>query len=331
MLLAGDIGGTKVNLAIYSPEGGPKDPLHEKTFSSAKYSSLESVVEDFLKQTDQSVEYAAFGVAGPVIEGCADITNLDWEISEAHIKDELGLESVLLLNDLTATASAIPYLDENDHEYIAQGEAEPEGTIAVIAPGTGLGEAYLTWDGQRYRAHPSEGGHVDFAPTSALEFGLLRFLMDRFGHVSYERICSGSGIPNIYQYFKVTGYAPEPEWLKEKLESVDDPTPIIMEAGISHIPECELCRATINTFVTALGAETGNVALKFLATGGIYLGGGIPPRILPLLKSEKFYYSYRNKGRFEDILEKIPVTVILNPKAALIGAAAVGLQRLQGT
>jgi glucokinase len=331
MLLAGDIGGTKVNLAIFSPEKGPKDPLHEKTYPSAKYENLESVVEDFLKQTGQSIEHAVFGVAGPVIEGCADVTNLDWEISEAHIKDVLGLESVLLLNDLTATASAIPYLDQDDHEYIAQGEAEPEGTIAVIAPGTGLGEAYLTWDGQHYRAHPSEGGHVDFAPTSALEFGLLRFLMDRFGHVSYERICSGSGIPNIYQYFKVTGYAPEPEWLKEKLEIVDDPTPVIMEAGLSHTPECELCRATINTFVTALGAEAGNVALKFLATGGIYLGGGIPPRILPLLKSEKFYYSYRNKGRFEDILEKIPVTVILNPKAALIGAAGVGLQRLQQT
>jgi len=326
MLLAGDIGGTKTNLAIFSPEDGPRAPLAEATFPSADYPSLEALVREFLSQVDLKVERASFGVAGPVMAGRATITNLPWVMEETQLQEALNLSSIRLLNDLAAIAHAVPFLKPADLHTVNVGQPDTSGAMAVIAPGTGLGEAFLTWDGMRYRAHASEGGHADFAPTNPFEVELLRYLQDCFEHVSYERVCSGRGLPNIYTYLKDSGYADEPAWLTEQLAAADDPTPVIVNTALDSERPCELCVATLNAFVSILGAEAGNLALKVLASGGVYLGGGIPLRILPALKDRRFLEAFRRKGRMSDLLARVPVHVILNPKVALLGAACYGLE-----
>jgi glucokinase len=326
MLLAGDIGGTKTNLAVFSAQAGPRAPLAEATFSSARYPSLDVLVREFLSPVDVKVEQASFGVAGPVVAGRATITNLPWVIDETQLQAALNLSFVRLLNDLEAIAHAVPFLESDDLYTLNEGQPAPEGTIAVIAPGTGLGEAFLTWDGSRYRPHASEGGHTDFAPNNPLEADLLHYLQRRFEHVSYERVCSGVGLPNIYAFLKDSGYADEPAWLAEELAAADDPTPIIANAALNGERPCQLCVATLDTFVSVLGAEAGNLALKVLASGAVYLGGGIPRRILPALKHERFMGAFRRKGRLSDLLARIPVHVILNPKVALLGAACHGLE-----
>jgi glucokinase len=282
------------------------------------------LVCEFLSQVDVEVERASFGVAGPVVAGRASITNLPWVMDEEQLQAALHLSSVRLLNDLAAIAHAVPFLESADLHTLNEGQPAPDGNIAVVAPGTGLGEAFLTWDGSRYRPHASEGGHADFAPTNPLEIELLRYLHDRFEHVSYERVCSGRGLPNIYAFLKDSGYADEPAWLAEELAAADDPTPVIVNTALAR--ECELCVATLDTFVSILGAEAGNLALKVLASGGVYLGGGIPPRILPALEQGPFMQAFRNKGRMSDLLVRFPVHVILNPKVALLGAACHGLE-----
>lgn len=326
MLLAGDIGGTKTNLGIYSAEKGPREPTAEAMFPSQKYPSLETLAGEFLSQVTLKVDSASFGVAGPVVKGQAKITNLPWVIEEAQLRKSLNLTWVRLLNDLEAIAYGVPLLERGDLHTLNEGAPIPRGTLAVIAPGTGLGEAFLTWDGLRYRAYPSEGGHADFGPNSPLEIDLLRYLHEKMGHVSYERICSGQGLPNVYAYLKETGYADEPVWLAEQLNSADDPTPVIVSAALDTEKPCELCRATLGVFVSALGAEAGNLALKVMATGGVYLGGGIPPRMVPALEKGRFMESFTRKGRFSELVSRIPVHVILNPKIALIGAAFHGLE-----
>jgi glucokinase len=326
MLLAGDIGGTKTNLAVFSPEDGPRAPLAEATFPSADYPSLEALVHEFLGQVSLPVERASFGVAGPVVASRATVTNLPWLMEETQLQEALNLSSVRLLNDLNAIAHAVPFLEPADRHTLNAGQQAHDGAMAVVAPGTGLGEAFLTWDGTRYRPHASEGGHADFAPTNPFEVELLRYLQDRFERVSYERVCSGRGLPNIYAYLKNSGYADEPAWLTEQLAAADDPTPIIVNAALDSQRPCELCVATLNAFVSILGAEAGNLALKVLASGGVYLGGGIPPRILPALEEERFMEAFRRKGRMSDLLARVPVHVILNPKVALLGAACHGLE-----
>jgi glucokinase len=326
MLLAGDIGGTKTNLAVFSPEAGPRAPLAEATFPSADYPSLEALTLEFLSQVDLPVERASFGVAGPVAAGRAEITNLPWVMAETPLQEALNLLSVRLLNDLASIAHAVPFLEPDDLHTLNEGQPVPGGAIAIVAPGTGLGEAYLTWDGSRYRPHASEGGHTDFAPNNPLEVELLRYLQDRFEHVSCERVCSGRGLPNIYAYLKDSGYADEPAWLAEQLAAADDPTPVIVNTALSRERPCELCVATLNTFVSILGAEAGNLVLKVMATVGVYLGGGIPPRILPALEGKRFLEAFQRKGRMSDLLARVPVHVILNPKVALLGAACYGLE-----
>jgi len=323
MLLAGDVGGTKTNLAVYSLELGPRAPLTEETFPSDAYASLEDVVSEFLTRLDQEISRASFGVAGPVVAGRAKITNLPWEMSEDHLEKTLGFP-VRLLNDLEAIAYAVPFLEPEDIETLNEGEVAQNGAIAIIAPGTGLGEAYLAWDGSRYRAYASEGGHADFAPNNALETDLLCYLRDRLGHVSYERVCSGQGIANIYAFLKDGGHE-EPDWLAERLAAADDPTPIIVDVALGE-EACPICTTALSVFASILGAEAGNMALKVLATGGVYLGGGIPPRVLPVLKQDGFMEAFRYKGRFSDLLARVPVHVILNPKSALLGAACYGLE-----
>ncbi len=324
MLLAGDIGGTKTKLAIFSTESGPRVPLAEATFPSSRYASLEAIVQEFMAKVNYPVDHACFGVAGPVVAGRATITNLPWVIDESQLQTELKIPSVRLLNDLEAIAHAVTLLQPGELRTLQQGQAVPNGNIAIIAPGTGLGEAFLTWDGSAYQTQKSEGGHADFAPTNEFEIGLLRYLLPRFEHVSYERVCSGKGIPNVYAYLADHGYTDELASLHEQLTEAEDQTPIIVNAAMDGTSR--RCIDTVNTFVSILGSEAGNLALKVFATGGIYIGGGIPPRILPFLEHGQFLQALRRKGRFVKMLEDMPVHIILNPSIALFGAASHGLE-----
>ena len=326
MLLVGDIGGTKTNLALVSAGRGLEFPLAEATFPSRQYPSLEAMVHAFLAGADWVVKAACFGVAGPVVGGRAVTTNLPWIVDERELEVALGLSSVYLLNDLDAIAQAVPRLQADDLETLHSGEPTPNGPIAVLAPGTGLGQAFLTWGPEGYQSHPSEGGHVDFAPTDALQSEMLRYLWRRFEHVSYELVCSGRGLPNIYAFLKESGYAREPDWLAEELAGAADPTPIIVGAALEGKRPCELCQKTLDLFISILGAKAGNLALQVMATGGVYLGGGIPPKILPALRDGRLLKSFVGKGRFSDLLARVPIHVILNPKAALLGAAWHGFE-----
>jgi glucokinase len=331
MLLAGDIGGTKTTLAVFTGDDGLKSPVLERTFPSQDYLRLEDILEEFLGELGDRPAYAVLGVAGPVVEGRARVTNLTWVIDAAHLKAQFAFSAVHLLNDLQAIAEGVTILDADDLEILHTGKPVSTGTIAIIAPGTGLGEAFLTWNGRRYEAHPSEGGHTNFGPLDELQLDMLRYLMRRFGHVSYERVCSGSGLPNIYAFLKDGGYGQEPEWLAERLAATNDPTPVIVTAALDEEMPCDLCRRTLEIFVSILGSEAANLALKVMATGGLYIGGGIPPRIVSLLKTERFSRPFFNKGRLSSVLSDVPVYVILNPRVGLLGAArhALQLQREQ--
>jgi glucokinase len=320
MLLAGDIGGTKTNLALFEVEG-ELEPQVELTYRSRDYPNLKAVVAEFLSDTKASVDRAVFGVAGPVVGGKSSTTNLPWVISEDTLRESMGVEKVKLLNDLEATAHGVLHLKEDDL-YTLNDEPTRSGTKAVIAPGTGLGEAVIFFRDGHYHVLPSEGGHTDFGPNNLFEIELLRYLLGKFGHVSYERICSGRGIPHIYEYLKVNHYADELPEVAEALRKADDPTPVIVEKAMEG--DCELSIAALNAFVSILGAEAGNLVLKVMAMGGVYVGGGIPPRILSKLKDGTFMASFVNKGRFADTLSHVPVHIILNPKTALLGAAAYG-------
>ncbi|NUQ36346.1 MAG: glucokinase [Caldilineales bacterium] len=326
MLLAGDIGGTKTILALYARDSGPRQPLFERIYASGQYTSLTRIVQEFLAEQPESIEAACFGVAGPVIQGQAEITNLPWVITTQNLQETLGVEPVLLMNDLQAIANAVPALVSQDLFTLNAGRPVLGGAMAVIAPGTGLGEAYLTWDGSRYHAYASEGGHTDFGPNNTIELEMLRWLQQRMDHVSYEWVCSGKGIPNIYAFLKDSGLAEESPAVAAQLVAASDPTPVIVNAALREEGRCQLSAATLEIFVSILGAEAGNLALKVLATAGVYVGGGIPPRILPALREQRFMQSFLRKGRFSDVLYRVPVHVILNPRAALLGAAHYGLE-----
>ena len=327
MLLAGDIGGTKTVLALYSPETGPRRPLIKETFPSRRFDSLEAIIATFLEKHTQEITHAAFGVAGPVVKDRAQITNLPWLLSEQRLAGTFNLEAVHLLNDLEAVATAVPILQQEDIRTLNEGENNPQGAIGVIAPGTGLGEAFLVWRAGQYHAFPSEGGHADFAPTDETQIALLSYLQAKHQHVSYERVCSGIGIPNLYAFFQESGHYPEPAWLREQIMAADDPTPLIVQAAQQE--RAAIATAALNLFINILAGEAGNLALKILATGGIYLGGGIPPRILPQLEASDFTASFIRKGRFSDLLQRVPVHVICNSQAALLGTAHDGLTMME--
>ncbi|MGH2442960.1 MAG: glucokinase [Chloroflexota bacterium] len=326
-LLAGDIGGTKTVLAVFSDRLDVRKPLAQSVFSSAKFPSLEAMVREFLHDTGSRVQRASFGVAGPVVDGTARVTNLPWVMDEKRLSDSLSIPRVTLLNDLEAIAHGVPYLEAKDTHSLNTGRAIEDGTLAVVAPGTGLGEGFLTWEGRRYRVHASEGGHADFAPVDELQLELLRYLLARDEHVSYERVCSGIGIPNIFAFLRDRGKDEVPGDLAQNVDSASDPTPVIVQAGLAS--EHGICASTLDIFVAILGAEAGNMALKVMATGGVYLGGGIPPRVLKLLQKPRFMESFLSKGRFNSLLRDIPVHVILHPQIALLGAAYHGLEVVQ--
>jgi len=328
MLIAGDIGGTKTLLALYDAEQGPRRPVAVAEFASARYQGLESMVEEFLGRQRATARAACFDVAGPVIDGRAQLTNLPWVVEERALCSKLGLGSATLLNDLQAIAHAVPHLHADELRTIKPGRAQPRGAMAVIAPGTGLGEAFLVWSGSEYVACASEGGHADFAPGDELQMELLRYLRERHARVGYERVCSGMGLPNIYDFLRDSGRAAESTSLAAELAKTTDRTPLIVDAALRAPVGDPLCALTLRSFVSILGAEAGNLALKVLATGGVYIGGGIAPRILPRLEDGVFAQAFVNKGRFAGMLEAVPVHVIV-ARAALLGAAIYGLRQLR--
>src|ERR1700720_3331962 len=277
MLIAGDIGGTKTELAIFSNESGPHSSLAQVKVHSADYPSLEAIVKEFLAKVDKPVDRACFAVAGPVIGGRVKTTNLPWMIEDRSLARELNLnlKSVFLINDLEAIARVVPILRPSDVITINGGEAVPRGAIAVIAPGTGLGESFLTWDGSRYLAHSSEGGHSDFAPADERQIRLLEYMLKLFDHVSFEHVCSGIGIPNIYRYLRDVEHLTEVPEVAKLVDAAGDPSVVIINQAIDPTNASKLCAATIDLFVSILAAEAGNLAVKFLATGGVYLAGGV--------------------------------------------------------
>lgn len=319
MILAGDIGGTKTVLALYGAEDPIDRPFRSQKFASGSYDALEPIIAEFLRGIEPTPRVGAFGIAGPIQGRRVQTTNLPWLIDADELERRFHFRAVDLLNDLQATASAVPFLLADDICTLSAGAPVPQGPIAVIAPGTGLGMALMVPTDDGYRALPSEGGHSSFSPVTADEVGLLTFLQDRFGHVSFERICSGSGLPNIYDYLLGTGRYEEPDWLREQLATTADRTPIIVTAAMEQ--RAPLCAATLDLFVTTLASAIGNVALLTLPTGGIYLGGGIPPRILARLRHRDFLERIVSKGRSRGLIERFPVHVILDAQAALHGAA----------
>ena len=327
MILAGDVGGTKTILALFTVENGVTGgALHETRFESGRYSSLEAIIVEFLRQTGAKPEAASFGVAGPVQEQHARITNLPWTISAETIRSSFPIPQVFLLNDLEAIATAVPHLAAEDVSTLNPGKPVAKGNIAVIAPGTGLGTAFLVWTGERYRACASEGGHTAFSPRNMLQIELLKYLQGRYGHVSFERICSGSYLPNIYDFFIAQNNYPEPTWLQEELAQAGDRTPVIVHNALEQ--KADICEATLDMWVHVLGTLIGNMAVSLLPTGGIYLGGGIPPRILKRLQQPDFLSAITDKGRFSALCTGMPVHVILDPKVALHGAAWHALEKI---
>jgi glucokinase len=327
MLIAGDIGGTKTDLAIYSPESGPHKPLAETEVHSADYDSLQDAVRQFLAQVKLSVDVASFDVAGPVINGHVKTTNLPWVLDEDTLARDLSLKAAHLMNDLEAVARAVPALRAEDIITLNKGEPVTNGAIAIIAPGTGLGESFLTWDGSQYVAHGSEGGHADFAPTDERQMRLLHYLLPRFGHVGVERVCSGIGVPNLYEFLRDKEKIPEQPEAAQLIASAKDHTKAIVEAAFDPEHPSELCLATVDLLVSILASEAGNLALKVLATGGVYMAGGIALHLMKQLQKPQFVEAFTRKGRFADLMERMPIHIITT-RAALVGAAAFGLQSL---
>lgn len=317
-ILSGDIGGTKTELALYHTDGNPRNPERKVRFASQQYGALEEILAEFLSGAEIQLARACFGVAGPVVSGHAQITNLPWSLESQALQAMLNAP-VTLINDMDAIADMVAHIDPQDCATLHPGEPVEHGPRGIIAPGTGLGEGFLVWAEGRYRSFGTEGGHTDFGPRGELQIALLEYLQERYRHVSYERVCSGIGIPNLYEFLRDTGRYTEPEWLRAALAKADDPTPVISQAA--EAGNCALCEATFDLFIAILGSEAGNLALKLLATGGIYLAGGIPRRILSRLHKPGFYQAFINKGRFSEILSRIPLHVVTHTDAALIGAA----------
>ncbi len=315
MILAGDIGGTKTHLAFFSEE---KKIVSEDTFASKKYASLAEIVKEFTAKHRISVTKACFGIAGPIINGRCETPNLPWVIETSELQKELNTKSVWLLNDLLANAYGLTCLNEKEFFVLNAGDARAEGNQALVSAGTGLGEAGLYWDGKKHHPFSGEGGHADFAPRDEMEMELMRYLKEQFEHVSYERVLSGPGLYNIYRFLIDLGLEKASDEVT-RAQAEGDPPKVIAELGLKK--ESAACQKALEWFVSIYGAEVGNAALKFLALGGIYIGGGIAPKILDALKSGAFMESFLNKGRFRTVLDKIPVKVILNPNTALLGAA----------
>jgi glucokinase len=319
MILAADIGGTSSRIGLFEVNAGRLHAVTERIYASGGHRGLDEIVRAFLSTHPQQVDHAGFAVAGPVIGGRVETPNLSWTVDAQELARDLSLPSVGLLNDLEANAHGIPALKDKDFLVLNQGSPDAAGNRAVISAGTGLGEAGIYWDGREYHPFAGEGGHTDFAPRTDTEVALLHHLRGIFGgHISWERVVSGPGLAGIYEFLRDRGHGAEPPWLRDALRAGDPPAVISRAAQEGTSP---LCAEAVDLFVSAYGAEAGNLALKLFATGGVYLGGGIAPKIAAALKRGTFMEAFVAKGRLQGLLEAIPVRVILNDRTALLGAA----------
>jgi glucokinase len=318
MILAGDIGATNSRLAFFAERGGRLEPVVEETYPSRDHANLETIVKQFVSAHDLPIDVACFGIAGPVRHGRSETTNLPWVVDARELARALHIRVVGLLNDLEAHAYGIAMLAPEDFVTLNQGAPDASGNAAVIAAGTGLGEAGLYWDGQWHRPFAGEGGHTSFAPCDPLQMELLSFLSHEFGHVSWERVLSGPGLHNIYRFLRDTGRGEEPDWLTREMQQHDPPA-VISQAALAGT--IALCRRALDLFVRLYGAEAGNLALKIMATAGVYVGGGIAPKIIQKLTDSTFMDAFVAKGRLKPLLQEIPVRIIMNDKVALLGAA----------
>lgn len=326
-LISGDIGGTKTRLALVDVEGSRVTLIHEQTYSSRQFTDFADILADFASQVSLP-EAAAFGIAGQIHGRMARTTNLDWVIDAAALEARFGFRHISLLNDLEATAWGIAAFGEKDFVTLHAGEPGAQGNRAVIAAGTGLGEAGLYWDGQRHCPYATEGGHVSFSPASPDEFALLNYLQPRYGHVSWERIVSGMGIVNLHDFLRQYRRTPAPRWLEDEISAGDGAAAI---SGAALSQRDPVCVETMQCFVRLYGSEAGNLALKSMSRGGLFVGGGIAPKILPLFQSGEFIAAFLNKGRMRPLLERMPVKVILNDRTALFGPALYASKLLSQT
>ncbi|HEY1986115.1 MAG TPA: glucokinase [Terracidiphilus sp.] len=319
MILAGDVGGTKVHLALYDFTDGNLKYTREERFPAKDYSGLEAIVKEFVG-TDK-VTAACFGVPGPVRNGRLRLTNLPWTLDSRELVASLGIQHVFLINDLEANGYGIAELTPDQIYTLSEGDPSQTGNRALIAAGTGLGEGLLMWNGRLHIPYPSEGGHADYSPRNEDEIDLLRFLKQKYnGRISWERVVSGMGMTGIYEFLREVRGVEEPAWLAAQIAEASDPNSVITEMGLAA--KSEICEKTLDMFVSAYGAEAGNLALKVLSVGGLYIGGGIGPRILDKLKDGTFLKAFTDKGRLSQLLINMPVRVILESRAAVLGAAA---------
>jgi glucokinase len=325
MILAGDVGGTKVHLALYNFAGGRLAAVRDCKFPAHEFATLDEVVKAFLAQGSEQkdeIVAACFGCPGPVRDGRLKLTNLPWTLDERELEKSVGIKHIFLINDLEANGYGIPELAPDKVFTLHEGDAAAVGHRGLVSAGTGLGEALLIWDAktQRHRPLASEGGHCDFAPRDDRDVALLQYLRRTLkGRVSFERVVSGIAIKGVYEFLRDDQKMDEPAWLRERMEK-EDPNAVIGQCGEDG--SSEICAETLRIFVSAFGAEVGNVALKVLAVGGMYVGGGIAPKILKTMQSGVFTKSFLDKGRLSPLLEAMPVRVILDETCALLGAAA---------
>ncbi|HEY4900094.1 MAG TPA: glucokinase [Terriglobales bacterium] len=320
MILAGDIGGTNARLAAFETEGNRLRCVVEKIYASREHNGLPEIVADFVRTEGIPAQSACFGVAGPVRGGRSKISNLPWVIDSRELAAQLKLRTVGLINDLEALAYGIDALEGKDFVILSEGSNDAEGNIAVVSAGSGLGEAGLYWDGFRHHPFACEGGHTEFAPKNEVEIELLQYLMKKYGnqHVSYERILSGPGVKNVYEFLRDTSKEEEPAWLKEQLAAAPDVPALISELALSK--KAPICDRTLSIVVSVFGSEAGNCALKLMGTGGIYVAG-IAGKIVAKMKEPAFMESFLDKGRMKSLLEAIPIKIVLNDDSGLIGAA----------
>jgi glucokinase len=318
MILAGDIGGTNARLAYFQPQNGRFQLISERVFPSRDHRGLGEIVTQFLDESGTRPEAACFGIAGPVRNGRVETSNLPWVIEQSVLANQIHLAATLLINDLEASAWGIGALGTEDLVTLNPGAGSVAGNQAVVAPGTGLGEAGLFWDGSRHHVFACEGGHTDFAPRGELQIELLRYLTAKFGHVSYERILSGPGLVNVYEFLCASGCGKESAELSAAMET-GDPAAAISQAALSG--KDSLAGKALDLWIAVYGAETSNLGLKIMSTGGLFLAGGISPKILPKLKGSLFMEAFLDKGRMRPLIEAMPVHVVTNEKAGLLGAA----------
>jgi len=327
LILAGDVGGTKCNLALFSEKDGKLTSVFRQRFRSKDFAQFDLIAKEFARQAathlaGEKIEAAGFGIAGPVINNRVRATNLPWTIDAAVLSQELNVQHIVLLNDLGAWGHSIEYLDPKQFLVLNEGVVEPGGTRGLLAAGTGLGESLLAWDGKRYRVIPSEGGHSDFAPHTEQQIELLRFMKRRYPQVSWELILSGRGFRTLHEFLS-------PTVKHATFDDPDaDPAPEITKNALNKT--CPVCVETLDLWTDIYGAEAGNLALKVLALGGVYVAGGIAVKILDKMKDGKFFQAFKDKWHFEHLLKNMPVSVILDENAPQLGAAYEALRLLKG-